>query len=63
MPRSGDIYKSYRPFEVYTAVSALLHLSTMKNQTRIFMSWYEMLGGLQFKVFHKKGKENMNAAH
>ena len=51
---------SYRPFEIYTDASALLHLSTMKNQTGIFMRWYETLGGLQFKVFHKKVKENMN---
>ena len=52
---------SYRPFEIYTDASALLHLSTMKNLTGIFMRWYETLGGLQFKVFHKKGKENTNA--
>ena len=46
---------SYRPFEVHTDPSALKYLTTMKNQSSLFMRWYH------FTVIHKKGKENSNA--
>ena len=33
----------------------------MKNQSGLFMRWYQELAGFNFTVIHKKGKENSNA--
>ena len=33
----------------------------MKNQSGLFTRWYQELAGFNFKVIHKKGKENSNA--
>ena len=33
----------------------------MKNQSDLFTRLYEVLAGFNFKVIHKKGKENSNA--
>ena len=32
----------------------------MKNQSSLFMRWYQELAGLNFTMIHKKGKENSN---
>ena len=37
------------------------YLTTMKNQSGLFMRWYQELAGFNFPVIHKKGKENSNA--
>ena len=52
---------NYRPFEVHTDASALKYLTTMKNRSGLFTRWYQELAGFNFKVIHKKGKENSNA--
>ena len=52
---------NYGPFEVHTDSSALKYLTTMKNQSGLFTRWYQELAGFNFKVIHKKGKENSNA--
>ena len=49
---------SYRPFEVHIDALALKYLTTMKNQSGLFMRWYQELAGFNFTVIHKKGKEN-----
>ena len=51
---------SYCPFEVHTDASALKYLTTMKNQSCLFMRWYQKLAGFNFTVINKKGKENSN---
>ena len=35
-----------------------MYLITMKNQSGLFMSWYQELAVFNFIVVHKKGKEN-----
>ena len=52
---------SYHPFEVHTNAFALKYLTTMKNQSGLFMRWYQELAGFNFTMIHKKGKENINA--
>ena len=51
----------YRPFEVHTNTSALKYLTTMKNQSGLFMRWYQEPAGFNFTMIHKKGKELSNA--
>ena len=51
----------YWPFEVHTDASTLKYLTTMKNQFSLFTRWFQELAGFNFKVIHKKGKENSNA--
>ena len=52
---------SYHPFEVHTDASALKYLTSMKNQSGLFLRWYQELAGFNFTVIHKKEKENSNA--
>ena len=52
---------SYHPFEVHTDASALKYITTMKNQSGLFMRWYQELAGFNFTLIHKKGKENSDA--
>ena len=54
---------SYCPFEVHTDASALKYLTTMKNQSGLFMRWYQELAGFNFTVIHKKRKENSRSSH
>ena len=51
----------YQPFEVNTNTSALKYLTTMKNQSGLFMRWYQELDGYNFTMIHKKRKKNSNA--
>ena len=48
----------YQEIEAYIK---LKYLTSLKNQSGLFTRWYQELAGFNFKVIHKKGKENSNA--
>ena len=52
---------SYRPFEIHMDISVLKYLTTIKNQLGLFTRWYQEQDGLNFTIFHKKGKEKSKA--
>ena len=52
---------SYCPFKIHADASTLKYLTIMKNQSRLFMRWYQKLAGFNFTVVHKKGNKNSNA--
>ena len=51
----------YKPWRLNTDSAALKFLKNLKTPSGIWYRWVEELGGYQFEVVHRKGRENTNA--
>ena len=60
MYKEVEAYIKLSPFKVHTDASALKFLTTVKNQSGLFMRWYQESAGFNLTVIHMKGKENSN---